>query len=97
MDLSDGRLLWPKVLTLFIVSAVIPLAMPRRYTPVDPKVKNAYNLGKVIDVYPEPNAGDEPRADGVHTVPRTVLIPRPHHLPRVPNSPSQVRATPALV
>ncbi|KAJ7141437.1 hypothetical protein C8R44DRAFT_763446 [Mycena epipterygia] len=37
MDLSEGRLLWAKVITLFAVSGIIPLAIPRQYIPVDPK------------------------------------------------------------
>ncbi|KAJ6521925.1 P-loop containing nucleoside triphosphate hydrolase protein [Mycena vulgaris] len=37
MDLSEGRLLWFKVITLFTVSGIIPLAIPRQYIPVDPK------------------------------------------------------------
>jgi hypothetical protein len=54
MDFSDGRLLWPKVVTLFVVSVLIPLAMPRQYTPVDPKVKNTHHLLKVIDMIQNP-------------------------------------------
>ncbi|KAJ7481603.1 hypothetical protein FB451DRAFT_1030640 [Mycena latifolia] len=37
MDLSEGRLLWVKVITLFTVSGIIPLVMPRPYVPVDAK------------------------------------------------------------
>lgn len=37
MDLCEGRLLYPKVLVLFAVSVVVPLAIPRQYTPIDPK------------------------------------------------------------
>ncbi|KAJ7078496.1 hypothetical protein C8R44DRAFT_836696 [Mycena epipterygia] len=37
MDLWEGRLLWPKVITLFAVSGIIPLVIPRQYTPLNPK------------------------------------------------------------
>ncbi|KAJ7813135.1 P-loop containing nucleoside triphosphate hydrolase protein [Mycena olivaceomarginata] len=36
-DLEEGRLLWAKILVLFAVSVVFPVAVPRQYTPVDPK------------------------------------------------------------
>ncbi|KAJ7148752.1 P-loop containing nucleoside triphosphate hydrolase protein [Mycena crocata] len=36
-DLWEGRLLWPKVITLFAVSGIIPLVIPRHYEPLDPK------------------------------------------------------------
>ncbi|KAJ7497652.1 hypothetical protein FB451DRAFT_240230 [Mycena latifolia] len=37
MDISEGRLLWVKIITLFTISGIIPLAMPRQYIPVDAK------------------------------------------------------------
>ncbi|KAJ7480955.1 hypothetical protein FB451DRAFT_1031097, partial [Mycena latifolia] len=37
MDLWEGRLLWPKIIILFAVSGVVPLVIPRKYTPIDPK------------------------------------------------------------
>ncbi|KAJ6551726.1 multidrug resistance-associated ABC transporter [Mycena capillaripes] len=37
LDLWEGKLLWPKVITLFAVSGIIPLVVPRQYIPVDPK------------------------------------------------------------
>lgn len=36
-DLSEGQLLWFKVATLTITAVLIPLFIPRRYIPVDPK------------------------------------------------------------
>ncbi|KAJ7770817.1 hypothetical protein DFH07DRAFT_1057900 [Mycena maculata] len=36
-DLSEGWILWAKVITLFVAAAVIPLFIPRQYIPVDPK------------------------------------------------------------
>jgi hypothetical protein len=38
LDLSDGWLLWAKVAALIIGAVVVPLSIPRQYTPVDPKV-----------------------------------------------------------
>ncbi|KAJ7081163.1 multidrug resistance-associated ABC transporter [Mycena belliarum] len=35
MDLWEGQLLWPKVITLFAVSGIIPLIIPRRYIPLN--------------------------------------------------------------
>ncbi|KAJ7272088.1 hypothetical protein B0H12DRAFT_1200283 [Mycena haematopus] len=37
-DINEGWLLWAKIITLFAVSCVVPLVIPRQYTPVDPKV-----------------------------------------------------------
>ncbi|KAJ6489479.1 hypothetical protein C8R47DRAFT_1177182 [Mycena vitilis] len=37
LDIEEGKLLWTKITTLFIVSCIIPLSMPRQYIPVDPK------------------------------------------------------------
>ncbi|KAJ7645869.1 hypothetical protein B0H17DRAFT_1186847 [Mycena rosella] len=37
MDLSEGRLLWVEIITLFTISGIIPLVMPRQYIPVDRK------------------------------------------------------------
>ncbi|KAJ7149302.1 P-loop containing nucleoside triphosphate hydrolase protein [Mycena crocata] len=37
MDLWEEYLLWPKVVTLFAVSGIIPLVIPRQYIPVDLK------------------------------------------------------------
>ncbi|KAF7368881.1 ATP-binding cassette transporter [Mycena venus] len=36
-DLWEGQLLWPKVMMLFAVSVIIPVAIPRQYIPLDPK------------------------------------------------------------
>ncbi|KAF7368865.1 ATP-binding cassette transporter [Mycena venus] len=36
-DLWEGQFLWPKVIMLFTVSIIIPLAIPRQYIPLDPK------------------------------------------------------------
>ncbi|KAJ7784670.1 multidrug resistance-associated ABC transporter [Mycena metata] len=36
-DLDEGRLLWAKILLLFIAGVVLPLASPRRYIPVNPE------------------------------------------------------------
>ncbi|KAJ7323675.1 hypothetical protein DFH08DRAFT_917047 [Mycena albidolilacea] len=36
-DLWEGALLWPKIATLFLVSGIVPLVIPRQYTPVDLK------------------------------------------------------------
>ena len=38
IDDSEDTLLWTKVIVLFGTAVVIPLLVPRRYVPVDPKV-----------------------------------------------------------
>lgn len=38
-DIHEGWLLWIKIATLFATAVVIPLFIPRRYIPVDPKVR----------------------------------------------------------
>ncbi|KAF7339970.1 ATP-binding cassette transporter [Mycena venus] len=37
LDLSEGWILWGKVIALFVAGAVVPLFIPRLYIPVDPK------------------------------------------------------------
>ncbi|KAJ7646982.1 P-loop containing nucleoside triphosphate hydrolase protein [Roridomyces roridus] len=36
-DLSEGPILWAKISVLFIAGVAIPLLVPRKYTPLDPK------------------------------------------------------------
>ncbi|KAF7357736.1 ATP-binding cassette transporter [Mycena venus] len=37
LDLAEGRVLWAKITILFVVSSVIPLVIPREYTPSTPR------------------------------------------------------------
>ncbi|KAJ6462020.1 hypothetical protein C8R47DRAFT_1225647 [Mycena vitilis] len=37
LDLSEGWILWAKVVALFVAAALVPLFIPRQYVPVDPK------------------------------------------------------------
>ncbi|KAJ7456632.1 hypothetical protein FB451DRAFT_1048362 [Mycena latifolia] len=37
LDLSEGWILWGKIIALVIAAVVVPLFIPRQYTPVDPK------------------------------------------------------------
>ena len=37
-DLADGPLLWAKIGLLTFTAVIIPLFIPRQYTPIDPKV-----------------------------------------------------------
>ena len=37
-DIEEGGILFVKIGILFITAAVVPLFIPRRYIPVDPKV-----------------------------------------------------------
>ncbi|KAJ7916159.1 multidrug resistance-associated ABC transporter [Mycena leptocephala] len=55
MDLWEGKLLWPKVITLFAVSGIIPLAIPRQYIPLNPEVSLLSCSSKgFINVYQKP-------------------------------------------
>jgi hypothetical protein len=38
LDISEGWILWGKVIALVTGAAVVPLFIPRQYIPVDPKV-----------------------------------------------------------
>ena len=38
VDLSEGVVLWTKLVVLFTTAVIIPLLVPRQYVPVDPKV-----------------------------------------------------------
>ncbi|KAF8218227.1 hypothetical protein K438DRAFT_1925383 [Mycena galopus ATCC 62051] len=52
MDLWEGQFLWPKVITLFAVSVIIPVIIPRQYIPLDPKkpmaVANAEQTASIL-------------------------------------------------
>ncbi|KAJ7062926.1 P-loop containing nucleoside triphosphate hydrolase protein, partial [Mycena amicta] len=52
MDRWEGRLLWPKIFTLFVTSGIIPLVMPRTYVPLDPQnpmpVPNAEQTASIL-------------------------------------------------
>ncbi|KAJ7049448.1 hypothetical protein C8F01DRAFT_1352344 [Mycena amicta] len=52
MDRWEGRLLWPKIFTLFVTSGIIPLMMPRKYVPLDPQnpmpVPNAEQTASIL-------------------------------------------------
>ncbi|KAJ6574743.1 P-loop containing nucleoside triphosphate hydrolase protein [Mycena capillaripes] len=37
LDISEGWILWAKVISLFVGGAIVPLFIPRQYIPVDPK------------------------------------------------------------
>ncbi|TFK34746.1 multidrug resistance-associated ABC transporter [Crucibulum laeve] len=37
MDISEGKILWVKIAILSVVALVIPLIIPRKYEPIDPK------------------------------------------------------------
>ena len=38
-DLQEGYILWIKFSTITLTAVIIPLFIPRRYVPVDPKVR----------------------------------------------------------
>lgn len=42
MDLSEGSLLWLKIGILTVSGALVPLLVPRKYSPVNPKVANLH-------------------------------------------------------
>ncbi|KAJ7720271.1 hypothetical protein DFH07DRAFT_760895 [Mycena maculata] len=52
MDLWEGWVLWPKIIVLFAVSGIIPLVIPRKYTPLNPKkpmpVPNPEQIASVL-------------------------------------------------
>ncbi|KAJ7164522.1 hypothetical protein C8R46DRAFT_1193124 [Mycena filopes] len=57
MDLWEGRLLWPRIALLFVVSGVIPLVIPREYIPLDAKGRSAEWLKKPMPrAHPEQTA-----------------------------------------
>ncbi|KAJ7156241.1 hypothetical protein C8R46DRAFT_1294835, partial [Mycena filopes] len=74
-DLWEGPLLlWPKIAVLFAVSVIIPLAIPRRYTPLD--VKN-----------PAPAPNPEQTASILSSVLYTWLDPTIYLAYRMPHLP----------
>ena len=43
LDVDGGWIIWFNIALLFILALVIPLAIPRRYVPLNPKVGLAYS------------------------------------------------------
>lgn len=43
-DIKEGSILFVKIGVLFAIAVVVPLFIPRRYVPVDPKVTHIYIL-----------------------------------------------------
>jgi len=43
LDRAEGPLMWAKLAVLSFVSILIPLLIPRIYTPVNPKVRYQYS------------------------------------------------------
>jgi hypothetical protein len=41
-DADEGKTLWVKFSILNMIAVIIPIFTPRRYVPVDPKVRIAY-------------------------------------------------------
>ena len=44
LDIQEGWLMWFKVVVLSLAAIIIPLLVPRKYTPFDPKVSTHTNL-----------------------------------------------------
>jgi hypothetical protein len=64
-DGTEGQILWFKVGALFATAVLIPLFVPRRYIPVDPKV-HMLDFFFALDIYAlcsGPHAGDQRRTD----------------------------------
>lgn len=52
-DRSEGVLLWVKIALLGLTAIIIPLFIPRRYTPVDPNVGSTLSLHSFVsDKFP---------------------------------------------
>ncbi|KAJ6561237.1 hypothetical protein DFH09DRAFT_1160834 [Mycena vulgaris] len=53
-DRSEGLLLWPKIVILFITSVMVPLLTPRQYIPIDPlnsmNVPNPEQTASILSV-----------------------------------------------
>jgi hypothetical protein len=58
MDGSQGWLFWSRVGAASLVGIIIPLAIPRTYTPVDPMVSKTFDLDLC---YTHPNLDRIPR------------------------------------
>jgi len=43
-DEAEGGVLWAKISILAVTAVFIPLFVPRRYVPVDPKVSSSFAL-----------------------------------------------------
>ncbi|KAJ7094121.1 P-loop containing nucleoside triphosphate hydrolase protein [Mycena epipterygia] len=50
MDLSEGWLLWVKVITLFTVSGIIPVVIPRQYIPTPMPVANPEQTASILSL-----------------------------------------------
>lgn len=63
VDASEGTLLWMKLIVLFATAVIIPLLVPRRYVPVDPKVNTPSTIIielVALNLFIAPHEGAEP-------------------------------------
>jgi hypothetical protein len=60
-DKAEGAILWAKLGTLFVGAVAIPLAIPRRYVPADPRVSASLcSGGGFSDIFQDPMPAPNP-------------------------------------
>ena len=42
-DKAEGLLLWAKLALLSVTGVIVPVVIPKKYTPLDPKVSGTFN------------------------------------------------------
>lgn len=63
IDASEGRIIWMKLIAVSVTAVLIPLFVPTKYVPVDPKVStsffsfslNNFQMSTLQDPMPVPN------------------------------------------
>lgn len=86
-DLSEGWLIWAKVVVLSITAVVIPLLMPRPYIPFNPKVTKSVILSSFTLNFSHPGTGSaKSRANHVPSIARFLQFHGSTRFPCLPSS-----------
>jgi hypothetical protein len=98
MDGAQGWLLWSRIGVASLVGIIIPLAIPRTYTPVDPMVSKHLTLILAILtlILTESLKGGESGADGVVVVIPDFHVPGSYHFYSGPSATSPIRVSASI-
>lgn len=75
MDIEQGNFLWAKIGVIFVNAAVIPLCIPRRYTPLDPLVSHVLQIISTSELSTE-TQDPQSRANCINYIAAVFSLPR---------------------
>ena len=93
-DITDGKLLWYKLLGLFLTAVMIPLFMPRRHVPVYSKViyvSNSLIFSRQFTILTGSRCGAKWGANMLMVFALNVHLPWSHYIQSISCSSSKIR------